>query len=68
MGIVVLGQLSADASEPLVEHVLGPRVERREPSDHARLALREHQLGHRDDEHRRSDDGQGEPLVRERVG
>ena len=38
----------------------GPGVQRREGPDDARLALRDDQFGIRDDEHRRSDDGQAQ--------
>jgi hypothetical protein len=58
----VRGQLLLDLREPFVEQFGGARVERRERTDDARLALREHEFGIADDKHRRGDDGQAQIL------
>lgn len=48
----VLGEIGLDLGEPLVEQLLGPRVERREGADDARLRAyraptwREHERAH----------------------
>lgn len=62
MPFAMRGQLVLDLREPAVEQFGRARVERRERADDARLALREHQLGVTDDEHRRGDDGQRQAL------
>jgi hypothetical protein len=52
IGRVVGGEFLLDPREPLVEHCRGPCVQRREGADDPRLALRDHEIGGRDDEHR----------------
>jgi hypothetical protein len=52
---LVLGKFRGDALQPLLEHLLGPGIERREGADDARLALLDHQVGVGDDEQRRAD-------------
>ena len=59
---LVLGERRLDLREPFVEQFGGARVQRRKRADDARLALREHEFGIADDEHRRGDDGQREML------
>jgi hypothetical protein len=60
MFAVVRGQGFDDLGEPFVEHLGRPGVERRHRADHTRLALRDDEPGGADDEHRRTDHGQGE--------
>ncbi len=55
MLLLVFAQLRGDALQPGLEHFLGPRIQRREGADDARLALLDHQVGIGDDEQRRAD-------------
>lgn len=55
-------ELLLDLREPFVEQFRGPRIERGKRTDDASLALREHEFGIADDEHRRSDDRQRKVL------
>ena len=55
VGLLIGGQFGLDLDDPLLEQFLGPRIERREGADDARLALRDHQFGYRHDEQRRPD-------------
>ena len=55
MRLVMRGQLFLDPDQPLVEQSRRARVQRRERSDDPRLALRDHEIGHRNDEQRRTD-------------
>ncbi|MNL58875.1 hypothetical protein D3C87_1825520 [compost metagenome] len=55
---VVIGQGFGDFGKPFVELRLRAGVQRREGADHAGLALRDRQLGMRDDEQRCADDRQ----------
>jgi hypothetical protein len=57
MRLVISGEFLLDPMEPLVEQFRRPRIQRRERADHARLALRDHQIRHRNDEERRTDHG-----------
>jgi hypothetical protein len=57
MRLVVRGEFFLDPRQPFVEQRRRPRVQRRKRADHARLALRDHQIGHGDDEQRRTDHG-----------
>ena len=63
---VLVGQFGGQPLQPLLEHARGPRVERRERTDHARAALREHQLGLRDDEQRRGDHRDRQAILEQR--
>ena len=54
---VMGGELFLDARQPLVEQRRRARVQRRKRADHARLALRDHEIGHGNDEQRRTDHG-----------
>ena len=56
------GQFLGDLVEPFVEPGVRPGVERREGADDPRLALGDDQVGHRDDEQRRSDDGKAQAI------
>jgi hypothetical protein len=57
MRLVVRGKLFPDPRQPFVEQRRRTRVQRRKRSDHARLALRDHQIRHGNDEQRRADHG-----------
>ena len=57
MRLVVGGEFFLDPRQPFVEQRRRPRIQRRKRSDHARLALRDHQIGHGNDEQRRTDHG-----------
>jgi hypothetical protein len=57
MRLVVRGKLFLDPRQPFVEQRRRPRVQRRKRSDDARLALRDHEIGHGNDEQRRTDHG-----------
>jgi hypothetical protein len=59
-------EFRGDALQPLVELRRRPCVKGREAAEDARLALRDHQVRPRHDEHRRGDHGQ--PQVLERCG
>ena len=48
----MLGQIALNLSYPLNQGFLRSRVQRRKGTDDARLALRRHKLGPRDDKHR----------------
>src|SRR5437588_688874 len=56
---------SRPACQPPVEHGLRARVQRRKRADDAGLALRDHEVGLRDDEQRRADDRDRERVRRE---
>ena len=62
MVAVPRGQLLGDLVEPFVEQGFGPRIERGEGADDPGLALGDDQIGHRDDEERRADDGQPQAI------
>jgi hypothetical protein len=55
IGLVVRGQFLLDPRQPLVEQRRRPCVQRRKRSHDSRFALRDHQIGHGNDEQRRSD-------------
>ena len=55
--LVVGREFFLDPHQPLVEQRRRARVECRKRSDDARLALRDHQIGHGYDEQRRTDHG-----------
>ena len=57
MRLVVRGEFFLDPHQPLVEQRRRTRVQRRKRSDDTRLALRDHQIGHGNDEQRRTDHG-----------
>jgi len=44
-----------DPREPRVEHILRPRIERRESAEDPGFALLDHELRSRDEKHRRAD-------------
>ena len=52
---LMLGEFRRNALQPLFEHFLGPRVQRREGADDACLALFDHQVGIGHDEQWRTD-------------
>jgi len=55
MRLVMSGKLFLDPHQPLLEQCGRPSVQRGKRSDHTRLALRDHQIRHGDDEQRRAD-------------
>jgi len=55
MRLVMRGQFFLDLHQPLVEQGRRTRIQRRERSDDPRLALRDHEIRHGNDEQRRSD-------------
>ena len=57
MRLVVGGEFFLDPHQPFVEQRRRARVQRRKRSDDAGLALRDHQIGHGNDEQRRTDHG-----------
>jgi hypothetical protein len=57
MRLVMRGELLLDPHQPLVEQRRRTRVQRRKRSDDTRLALRNYQIGHGNDEQRRTDHG-----------
>src|SRR6266851_525272 len=57
MRLVVRGKLLLDPYQPLVEQRRGTRVQRRKRSDDTRFALSDHQIGHGNNEQRRTDHG-----------
>ena len=59
---IVRGERLCDLVQPLVELADGPRVERGEAADNARLALRDDEFGAGNDEQRRTDDGKAQVL------
>jgi hypothetical protein len=63
MRLVVGRELLLDPPQPFVQQLGRPRVQRRKTSDHARLALRDHEIGHRNDEQRRTDHGNGQTAL-----
>ncbi|MNT51798.1 hypothetical protein D3C72_1887840 [compost metagenome] len=58
---VVLGQFGCNPVEPLVERTFRPRIQRGKRTDNACLALRNDEVGIRDDEKRRGDNGNRKP-------
>jgi hypothetical protein len=54
---VVGGEFFPDPRQPFVEQRRRPRIQRWKRSDHTGLALRDHEIGHRNDEQRCSDHG-----------
>ena len=57
MRLIVHGKLFPDPRQPLAEQRRRTRIQRRKRSDDTRLALRDHQIRHGDDEQRRADHG-----------
>ena len=55
MGAVMRGKLFLDLRQPFVEQRDRPRIKRRKRTNDPRLALRDHEIGIRDDEERRAD-------------
>ncbi len=55
-------QFLGNAVQPLVEQCLRSGIERGESPDDSRLALGDHQIGHRDDEQRGPDHGQPQAI------
>ncbi len=53
VGAVMGRQFFGDAREPFIEQRHGPRIERRKRTNHARLALRDDEIGIGNDEQRR---------------
>src|SRR5262249_39913651 len=62
---IMLSELALDASQPLFQHRKRPCVERWKRSDHTCLALRDHELGTRYDEERRTDHGRAQAMFEE---
>jgi len=58
VGDLVVGQFFLQVGQPDVEHFRRARVQRRERTDDAGLALRRHERGAAGDEHRRGDYGE----------
>ena len=63
MGAVMRGERFGDLVQPFVELRNGPRVEGGKRADDARLALGDDERRMRDDEQRRADGGQPEPVL-----
>src|SRR5438552_8587037 len=60
MRLVVGQEFFLDPCQPFVEQRLRARIQRRKRSDHAGLALCDHEIGHGNDEQRRTDHGDGQ--------
>ena len=58
VGLVVSRELFLDPRQPFVEQRRRPGVQRRKRAHHTRLALRDHQIRHGNDEERRTDHGE----------
>jgi hypothetical protein len=63
--LLMIVEFVFDALDPFVEHLGGARVQRRERTHDASLALRDDQIGARDDEERRPDDGDREAVLQD---
>jgi hypothetical protein len=57
MRLIVGGEFFLDPRQPFVEQRRRPRIQRRKRPDHPGLALRDHEIGHRNDEQRCGDHG-----------
>ena len=62
IGLAMVFELALDLGQPRVEGFLGPRIERRKRTHHARLALLGDEPRITRDEHRRADHGKREIL------
>ena len=61
--LTVVRERFSDTREPFVEHRLRAGIQGRKRTDDACLALCQNEIRSRDDEHRRTDDGQAQCVV-----